>query len=247
MDLNCSRIDNMSLRDKYFSIYDKICGRNPHCNILHYNWLGGRHIVNDLKKVLPQLKGKVLDVGCGDKPYSKYLTSADEHIGLDVFPLPEVDVVVPRIGKWTMLQDNSFDCVISTQSLEHITEFDNYISEIHRVLKKGGTFVATLPFIEFEHGTPYDFRRFSVWGLKQLFGKDYEIVEIRKQGGFGCLAGFTFLNFLYSLKPIRYSASALFPLWIAFSFAINILGAIVDKIDNTGYFYPNVMLIAKKK
>lgn len=236
----------MSLRDKFFSIYNKICGTNPHCNILHYNWLGSNHIVSDLRMELPKLKGKLLDVGCGDKPYAAFITGADSHIGLDVFPGPGVDVVVERIGKW-QLEDESFDCVISTQSLEHVTDFGLYYSEIHRVLKRGGTFLATLPFIEFEHGTPYDFRRFSEWGLRNIFGKDYEIIEIRKQGGYGALTGFNFLNFLYSFKTFRYTASLLFPIWIVFSFIVNVIGYAVDKLDRTGFFYPNLMIIAKKK
>ncbi len=236
----------MSIRDKFFNLYDKICGRNPHCNILHYNWLGSRHIVNDLKKYLPTLTGRVLDVGCGDKPYAHFLTNAREHIGLDVFPGPEVDVIAPRVGKWD-LEDNSFDCVISTQSLEHVTDFNLYCSEILRVLKPGGTFLATLPFIEFEHGSPYDFRRFSVWGLREIFGHDYEVVEVRKQGGFGSLTGFNYLNFIYSFKTMRYILSLLFPVWIVISFVVNINGYWIDLIDKSGYFYPNVMIIAKKK
>lgn len=223
-----------------------ICGKNPHCNILHYNWLGGNHIVSDLKQVLPTLKGRVLDVGCGDKPYARFLTGVTEHIGLDVFPAPEVDIVAPRVGQWS-IADESFDCVISTQSLEHVTDFDLYYSEIRRVLKRGGTFVATLPFIEFEHGSPYDFRRLSQWGVRSLFEKDYEIIEIRKQGGYGSLTGFTFLSFLFSFKTLRYLASMLFPLWIVFSLIVNIIGYLVDKLDSTGYFYPNLMVIAKKK
>lgn len=42
-------------------------------------------------------------------------------------------------------KDNTFDAVISFQVIEHIQNDSNYISEVYRVLKKGGVFFATTP------------------------------------------------------------------------------------------------------
>jgi SAM-dependent methyltransferase len=235
----------MSLRDTFYNVYDKICGKLPHCNIFHFCWLSTRIIQKDLRRVLPTITGKVLDIGCGDKPYKNW-TNAEEYVGLDVYDSPEIDIVVNINEKWN-LADESFDCVISTQSLEHISGFDVFFQEISRVLKPQGKFLITMPFIQNEHATPYDFRRFSYYGIQEILKDDYNIIEIKKQGGFGSMMGFMFLSFIFSFKSLRFFFSILFPLWILLSFFVNICGVIIDKIDSTGYFYPNIFVIAEKK
>ena len=235
----------MSLRDSFYKIYDSICGKLPNCNILHYCWLGTTIIHKDLKRVLPTITGKVIDIGCGDKPYKSW-TNAKEYIGLDVYEAPEIDVVVPIAGEWP-LPDNSFDCVISTQSLEHVTSFEIFQSEIKRILKPGGDLIITMPFIAYEHATPYDFRRFTYYGMKEILKDDYDIVEINKQGRFGSTIGFLTLGFIFSLKPLRVVLSMLFPFWILFSLFTNLFCLLIDRVDNTGYFYSNVFIHAKRK
>ena len=36
-----------------------------------------------LKKILPNLKGKILDIGCGSKPYENLCIKSSEYIGID--------------------------------------------------------------------------------------------------------------------------------------------------------------------
>src|SRR5437660_11977884 len=75
--------------------YDRIiawlCGR-PRLYPWHFQWLAVRDLYRDLRHLLPTLAGRVLDVGCGEKPYAQWLTSAHEHVGLDVYAGPAVDV-----------------------------------------------------------------------------------------------------------------------------------------------------------
>lgn len=235
----------MNLRESFYNIYNIFCGKQPNCNILHFAWLNTHIIQKELKRVLPQIKGKVLDIGCGDKPYKSW-TNASEYVGLDVFESPDIDIVVGIEDPWP-IADNSFDCVISTQSLEHVTSFELFNSEIKRILKPGGALIITMPFIEQEHATPYDFRRISVYGMNELLKKDYEIKEIVKQGAFGSTVGFMVLQFIFAIKPLRFCFSVFFPIWILISLVINLCGVLIDKIDNTGYFYANIFAYAVKK
>ncbi len=236
----------MSLRDKFYNIYDKIAGKNPNCNILHYCWLGAKDLNRDLREVLPSLKGKLLDVGCGDKPYKYLLTNVDEHLGLDVYKDKHIDIVVERDKEWP-IKDNEFDSIISTQALEHVDNLDLFLKEIFRILKPNGKVVITLPFIECEHAMPYDYRRFSANGIRYVMEKmGYEIVEIRKQGGFGSSFGFMFLAFIFSFKFLRTLFALLMPIWFVITLKVNIIGWIIDKLDHSQAFYPNLMVIATK-
>ena len=82
---------------------------------------------------------KALDVGCG----SRKLVGAT---GMDIIPLPTVDVV-HNINKvpWPF-KDNTFDLVFLNHALEHVIDIPETLDEIHRVLKPGGHVVIQVPY-----------------------------------------------------------------------------------------------------
>lgn len=112
-----------------------------------------------LKEGLPG--GVGLDLGCGDGALTglilKYLPKPPEMIGLDYDPA-EIDVARKR-GVYTdtvvaggedmPLDDNSVDFVFSNSVLEHLPDLDATIGECARVLKPGGTMIATVPEPQF--------------------------------------------------------------------------------------------------
>ena len=86
--------------------------------------------------------GKVLDIGCGNKPYqSLFVGRITEYIGCDVVQSDKnkVDVICPA----TQLSFNneSFDTVFSTQVIEHVDDPFKMLSESSRVLKPGGILI----------------------------------------------------------------------------------------------------------
>jgi len=230
----------------FLKIYGLICGELPNYRFYHSRWLSYKDVNKDLKRVLPQLAGKVLDVGCADKPYERWLEKKEEYVGVDIAAGGKVDCVISLTEPWP-LHDDYFDSVMCTQVLEHVENFDDVFNEMTRVLKPGGTCVVTVPFIYNEHASPHDFRRFSLMGLQKIFSEKYEIVESKKQGAFGSTMGLLFLNFLALYKPTRYFFGILLPLWILLCGAVNVLCFLVDKLDGTAAFYTNVMIVAKKR
>jgi ubiquinone/menaquinone biosynthesis C-methylase UbiE len=50
--------------------------------------------------------------------------------------------------------DNSFDIYITDNVLDHVDDHKAFVSEIHRVLKKGGIAVSTRPTPSFLAGKP---------------------------------------------------------------------------------------------
>src|SRR5262249_50864286 len=77
-------------------------------------------------------------------------------------------------------ESNAFDCVLSTQVLEHVSEPDTYLSEAFRLLKPGGRLLLSTHGSWEDHGCPYDFRRWTADGLEydlRKAGFDIESME----------------------------------------------------------------------
>lgn len=83
------------------------------------------------------------------------------------------------------IQDSSYEWVLCSEVLEHVGDPPRVIQEAFRVLKPGGTLVATVPFLFRLHADPIDIGRYSPWFLqKQLERAGFTNIRIEKQGLF---------------------------------------------------------------
>jgi SAM-dependent methyltransferase len=135
---------------------------------------------------LPQLRGSLLDVGCGEMPFRSALHPEVRYTGLDVdeavsFGMDENDSIQTFDGRSIPFADNSFDNVLCTEVLEHAEEPEILVAEIFRVLKPGGTFIMTVPFAARVHHAPYDFQRFTRYKLDAMLS-GYSEVELAPRG-----------------------------------------------------------------
>ena len=130
-----------------------------------------------------QLKGRVLDVGCGTRPYES-LFAASEYIGL------ELDTPAARArnradyyydGAVFPFDAESFDALLCNQVFEHVFNPEHFMAEMNRVLKPGGRLLLTVPFAWDEHEQPHDFARYTSFGLTAVLrNAGFEVVEHRK-------------------------------------------------------------------
>ncbi len=115
---------------------------------------------------------RVLDIGSGESSYHRFFPN---RVTVDMDPSRKPDVVGDAHN--LPFKDGEFEFILSTEVLEHLKDPKLAISEMHRVLKKGGTLVLTTRFVYPIHDSPNDYWRFTEYGLKELF-KDWEIVEL---------------------------------------------------------------------
>ena len=108
----------------------------------------------------------------------------DDIINIDFFKYKNVDLVAD-ITKLP-LAGNQFDIAILTEVIEHLPHPEIVIKEVSRVLKKNGFILITSPFMIGFHGSPNDFQRFTIPGLKLLL-EDFEILETKSYGPTGSL------------------------------------------------------------
>lgn len=151
------------------------------------------------------------DVGCGKKPFKEFLRDrVRSHIGVDIADgFYAKDNQVDLIGSADNLPAdiNSADAVLSSQVLEHLQSPDAGIREAFRVLRPGGCFFVSCPFLYPIHAAPYDFTRMTRFALqKSLTDIGFRIVEFHEIGGFWYILGafsILYLGELSLLKKLR--------------------------------------------
>lgn len=147
-----------------------------------------RAIWREVKHLAPHLKGHLLDFGCGSKAY-RSLFGVDQYTGLDVeqegHSHEQEDVDVLYDGRDIPFPEGHFDSCFSSEVFEHVFDLPHSIREIYRVLKPGGSGLFVVPFVWDEHEVPYDFGRYSSYGLHHLLKEaGFELVESRKDSHF---------------------------------------------------------------
>lgn len=194
------------------------------------------------------LKGKLIDIGCGSKPYKKMLSKyVAEHIGVDHFETMHNKESVDLWGTAYKIPaaDSSFDCAISTAVLEHLEEPSDAIKECNRILKKGSYAIYSVPFIWHLHEEPRDFYRYSKFGLKYLFEKnDFEIIELNPLSGFWVT--FTVL-FSYNLARLNRGIIKLLRIIPLFCFILQNFALFLEKFDKTEKWTWMYMIVVRKK
>lgn len=178
---------------------------------------------------------KVLDIGSQDAPFRKYFSRA-EYLTQDVSQNSRnsVDYIGDINEGLPAIPDSSFDYLICTQVLEHLKRPHVAFGEFRRILKPGGKLFLTTHLCFEEHMVPYDYFRFTQYGLKSL-GEDsgLTLVHIRPHGGI-----FHLLAVILATLPVRlfmrrdsllyYVYFALFAVPI---FLMNVVFYILDFLD----------------
>lgn len=233
----------------YRRIYKILCGQSPHERPWHFQWLSTLYLHRRLVQLLPNYGGRVLDVGCGDKPYRTWFGEVSEYVGIDVAAGPEVDVVVTQDEPWPV-PDQHYDVLLSTQVIEHADSLEFTLAQMSRALKTGGAIILSFPFLYNVHGAPHDYRRFTHHGAAKLLS-DHEILHLETQGGIGSTLVILLLNWIdtvLSLTPAtKLLKGLLLPIFIPMSLVLNLFGLAMDRLDRTRMFYSNVLLVARKR
>lgn len=237
-------------------LHKVICGSHPYNHIFSFNYLTTKNIVADIKDNASLFTGTLVDVGAGNSPYYE-LFNVGEYIAIDLpgaLPTNEKRKIIQYNGDALNLPlpDDSCDCAVSMQVLEHISDPDKALKEINRVLKGNGLVLISVPHVTPIHLEPYDFFRYTPNGMMKLLESNgFEVIKVKQQGGL-----FTSLALLFNMDIIisKYNESnyhfepkilrmiLLAPL-IAL---INLLSLILDRIYKSNRSPTNLFVIGRK-
>lgn len=204
-----------------------------------------------------KFEGRILDFGCGQKPYG-HLFGNSEYVGTDFrdfsrsrdFPDKKPDFYFDeKYSKDFRLPfgEESFDNSVSFQVLEHHPEPEKMISEMVRVIRKGGLILISSPFIYALHEEPRDYQRLTHHKLKEFFKKnDCEIIETKKQGGFFSTVSMLAneqLNFFAAKSKMNYFlACIIYPPFLVFQYT----SLLIDIFFKSEKVFINYAILAKK-
>jgi SAM-dependent methyltransferase len=175
-----------------------------------------RGLYKEISTIAPKIHGEVLDFGCGRKPYESLFTGVNSYTGVDIAASghdhtnSRIDVFYD--GRKLPFNNDRFDAVVSFEVFEHIFNIDDIMPEIMRVLKPGGMFVTSTPFLWEEHEQPYDFGRYSSFGLPHILTRHGFVMEsTRKTNGTFLAISSLFVEYLR--RTLCPSSKRLFPMY----------------------------------
>ncbi len=212
-----------------------------------------RNLYKNVRCFAGLFSGRVLDFGCGSKPYQKLFSHASQYVGCDILvsghshEKEEVDVYYD--GKTLPFEDESFDGVFSSEVFEHIFNLDVILAELNRILVGGGMLLCTVPFVWNEHEVPFDCARYTSFGIRDLLEKHgFEIIEMRKSTLYVETIFQMFMEYLrYECSKLIKNGYLIFLLRVLCFMPVIVLGILVNKVlpQNDSLYCNNVILCRK--
>jgi SAM-dependent methyltransferase len=167
---------------------------------LHPRYVAKREIARFVREEGSRLQGRLLDVGCGEKPYGPCLPNVERHWGTDmpstIHGVEHSDVMASALA--LPFADGTFDSILCTEVLEHTPAPATGLREMARVAKPHALLLLTVPLSEQLHEKPYDFCRFTCYWLENLLeGTGWEILRLHPRGGAWLEIGYRLSSLLY--------------------------------------------------
>lgn len=210
-----------------------------------------RGIYRAVRELAPGIQGDILDVGCGSKPYVTLFTSSDSYVGIDI----EVSghdhsnslVDLYYDGNAIPFGDSQFDAVVSFEVFEHVFNLPEILAEIRRVTREDGLLLVSIPFAWDEHEVPYDYARYTSFGIADLLAKSgYEVLKLCKTTTYIQALGQLFIMYLLRLMPWRGAARLWVQIFVVFpcTVAISVVNLLLPKKYD---YFSNVVVLARRR
>ena len=224
-------------------------GFNP--SVFHPLYIIRKNLYRGIVRYAALLDGKMMDFGCGSKPYQSLFVNAGEYIGVDYageghsHENEQIDIFYD--GKIIPFPDNTFDSILASEVLEHVFNLEEILKELFRVLKPGGKVLITIPFAWNEHEAPTDFGRYTSFGFRDLLERNgFAVLAMDKSSNFVQTLTQLWITYWHThiIPKFRPFARVITP---CFSFLANVFGLTVARILPKRYdYYLNLIVVAEK-
>ncbi len=169
-------------------------------------------IRNYLGRHAEKIRGRLLDIGCGNLPYRDLFSHVSEYVGIDReirFNSAKPSNAALIIGSIEILpfKNGTFDAILSTQVIEHIPEPTDFFKEVSRVLKPQGKGIITFPLVNPLHELPHDYYRYTEHAICYLCNQHRLAVDlVVPMGGGWTTVGFILHYFLFNTGNRQFTA-----------------------------------------
>jgi len=159
---------------------------------------------------------RILDVGCGVKPYYPFFADvATEYVGVDIVESPNAELL--GAVEALPVDDGSFDVILCTQVLEHCDDPAQAVRELRRVTAPGGRVLASTHGVQVYHPSPHDYWRWTHEGLARLFRENasWGRVDVTPAAGTAATLGMLLGTFVeIGLRRAGVAGLARAPVWL---------------------------------
>lgn len=219
----------------------------------HFSLITGyRFLLKDVIKYIATIdsffdsKYKILDIGCGKKPYKKLLKKSD-YVGLDVCECEYANPDIIGSSENIPCKNDNFDAIMTVFVLDDSFYIKKTFYKISRVLKDGGYYFALEAQNTSIHNSPFDFFRFAPNAMIKLAKEvNLELIRYDTYGGDFANVGFCFISIIRNTLSSLRMEPFLGPI---FYLPINVIFRLLDLIgrlkvfrnkyknNSLGYFY----------
>jgi len=193
-------------------------------------------------------RGLLYDLGCGTRPYEDFISRyAEKYIGVDwqnTLHEQRMDIVAD-LNQPLPIQNAVADTVVCFQTLEHLCEPQLLLNEAWRIMKPNAHIMVTVPFMWHVHEPPYDFFRYTQFGLEHLMRKaGFREIQVTPDSGFWTMIALkmNYQTYRYGNKLGKWIHWLLVPFW----FLNQLLLPLLDKVDKNQRETVSYCVIAKK-
>ncbi len=168
----------------------------------HPRYLNKRYSYRILLSIKHYAKGRMVDIGCGLRPYQiLFKDQVTSYIGIDWPASAEKarpDIISDALFL-PILHDKA-DTVLATELIEHLPDPDQFIAEVARILRINGALILSVPFLEPLHEEPRDYYRLTPHGLRVILERHgFSLVHLSPKGGLPAVLGSFISQAVYEL------------------------------------------------
>jgi len=169
----------------------------------------------DVAAVLPDVRGRVLDVGSGAQPYRPLAHPDASYMAIDTEAAkPHFGYEAPNTryfaGDVWPVESASVDLILCTETLEHVLDTRQFLAEASRSLRVGGTILLSVPFAARWHFIPYDYWRFTPSSMDYLLREaGFAGVHVYARGNAGTVACYKVMALVLPLLATKNSSAVL--------------------------------------
>ncbi|KKS34864.1 MAG: hypothetical protein UU95_C0007G0001 [Parcubacteria group bacterium GW2011_GWC2_42_12] len=179
-----------------------------------------------------KIYGQVLDIGGGVNPSYLDFLQTDEN--RQIRNLDSKNTAIDLEKDKLPAENESIDCVLMFNILEHIYNYNFLAREVFRVIKKSGLVLGFVPFLVNYHPDPRDYFRYTGEALQKIFNQaGFTEIKVNEVGG-GPLA-VNYNNIVFAFP--RIIRLAIFPFYYLADFILLKLKPEVRKRYPLGYMF----------
>ena len=208
-------------------------------------------LVHELERVLGAVSHPVVDVldlFAATQPYRDLLPPHANYVSMDIDEHYGPQDIAS--DEFLPFADDSFDLVLFTEAFHYVTEPEQGVAELNRVLRPGGTLVLTMPLV-WEYDRRIVERRYTGPALAELF-EGWDDVSVEEIGGYAVAWATLSGRILRGLSefgppPLRRLTAALLPVA---SLGLNAVAAGLARLERLWHIGPfalpmGLMIVAR--